>query len=49
MDYYTVWVYELDDEGNEGSNYVAASSRLTGEGEISGNVDISGLPFGNQC
>ena len=47
VDYYTVWVYELDDEGNEGSNYVAASSRLTGEGEISGNVDISGLPFGN--
>lgn len=47
VDYYTVWVYDLDDEGNEGSNYVAASSRLTGEGEISGNVDISELPFGS--
>ncbi len=47
VDYYTIWVYGLDEEGNEGSNYVAASSRLTGEGEISGNVDISGLPFGS--
>ncbi len=46
VDYYTVWVYALDEEGQEGSNYVAASSRLTGEGEISGNVDISELPFG---
>lgn len=47
VDYYTVWVYGLDGEGNEGSNYVAASQRLTGKGEISGNVDISGLPFGS--
>lgn len=46
-DYYTVWVYALDEEGQEGESYVAASSRLTGEGEISGNVDLSELPFGS--
>ena len=45
-DYYTVWVYSVDDEGNESDSYVAASQRLTGTGEITGNVDISTLPFG---
>lgn len=46
-DYYTVWVYALDEDGQEGESYVAASSRLSGDGEITGNVDVSGLPFGD--
>lgn len=46
IDYYTVWIYALDEEGQEGDSYVAASSRLTGDGEITGNVDVSALPFG---
>lgn len=46
-DYYTIWVYALDEEGNEEGSYVAASSRLSGDGEITGTVDISSLPFGN--
>lgn len=45
-DYYTVWVYSVDDDGNEGDSYVAASQRLNGTGEITGNVDISALPYG---
>lgn len=45
-EYYTVWVYSVDAEGNESDSYVAASSRLTGTGEITGNVDVSGLAFG---
>lgn len=47
VDYYTVWIFALDAEGNESGNYVAASSRLTGTGEISGNVDVSQLAFGD--
>lgn len=45
-EYYTVWVYSVDAEGNESDSYVAASSRLTGTGEITGNVDVSELAFG---
>lgn len=45
-DYYTIWVYSVDDDGNESDSYVAASQRLTGTGEITGNVDISALPYG---
>lgn len=45
-EYYAVWVYALDAEGVEVDSYVAASSRLSGSGEITGNVDISALPFG---
>jgi|GEM_PF-363389 len=44
--YYTVWVYEIDADGVEAESYSAASSRLTGSGEITGNVDISTLAFG---
>lgn len=46
VEYYTIWVYSVDDEGNEGDSYVTASQRLTGTGEITGNVDISTLPYG---
>ena len=46
VDYYTIWVYSVDDDGNESDSYVAASQRLTGTGEITGNVDISALPYG---
>lgn len=46
-DYYTIWVYALNEEGEEADSYVAASSRLTGDDEISETVDISGLPFGD--
>ena len=34
VEYYTIWVYSVDDEGNEGDSYVTASQRLTGTGEI---------------
>jgi len=46
VDYYTVWIYPVDADGEMGSEYVAASSRITDKGEISGNVDISSLSFG---
>lgn len=46
MEYYTVWVCAVDEEGTESDSYAAASSRLTGTGEITGNVDISALAFG---
>jgi len=46
-EYYTVWVYAVDGEGVEGDSYVAASSRLSGNGEITGNVDISTLAYGS--
>ncbi|MGN0299148.1 MAG: hypothetical protein ACI4C1_08230 [Lachnospiraceae bacterium] len=46
ISYYTVWVYRVDEEGNLGDSYVAASGRLTGTGEISGNVDIAELAYG---
>lgn len=29
VDYYTIWVYGLDDEGNEGSSYAAAMGPMT--------------------
>ena len=45
-EYYTVWIYSVDEEGNQSDSYVAASSRLTGTGEITGNVDLSELAFG---
>lgn len=46
ISYYTVWVYTVDEEGNLGDSYVTASGRLTGTGEISGNVDVSELAYG---
>lgn len=45
-EYYTVWIYSVDEEGNQSDSYVAASSRLTGTGEITENVDLSELAFG---
>ena len=46
MEYYTIWVCKVDEEGVEADNYSVASPRLTGSGEITGNVDISTLAFG---
>lgn len=45
-EYYTVWVYAVNDAGEEEGEYVAASSRLSGRGEITGEVDVSALAFG---
>lgn len=47
MEYYTVWVCAVDEEGVEADNYTVASSRLTDTGEVTGNVDISTLAFGS--
>lgn len=46
VDYYCVWVYGVDEDGNVEEDYLAASKRLTGEGVLSGSVDLSDLPFG---
>ena len=45
-DYYCVWVNAIGEDGTEASGYSAASQRLKGTGSISGNADISALPFG---
>mgnify|MGYP001060469248 CR=1 FL=1 len=47
MDYYCVWVYGADENGEAVGDYLAASKRLSGEGEITGSVDLSALPFGS--
>ena len=46
VEYYTVWVYRIDSDGSRGDQYVAASSRLTGTGEIHDSVDVSTLAYG---
>lgn len=46
-DYYCIWVFAVDEAGAEAASYVAASQRLTGAGEVSGNVDISSLAYGS--
>lgn len=46
VDYYCVWVYGADENGEAVGDYLAASKRLSGEGEITGEVDLSALPFG---
>lgn len=47
VDYYCVWVYGADENGEAAGDYLAASKRLSGEGEITGSVDLSALPFGS--
>lgn len=47
VDYYCVWIYPADENGEAVGDYLTASKRLSGEGEITGSVDLTPLPFGS--